>query len=270
MEPQGTAKALIVMTHGYGRTIEHYLPECAFFVRNGYKVLAFDGTGTGMSEGSGLKGLPQHTIDMAHVLDYAEKDPELGGLPLLLYGHSWGGYAANAVSCFKKYPLKGLISVAAYNDSLAIMLPSMERRYGKLTVALKFVARSYFKVLFGRIEGYTSVRGLKNTDCPVFMYHSRDDALVSYFRVFRHMVSELSHKNNIRINVLEDRNHNVVELPERDIRVREIMHDLRKLDPKSQEAEELTREMWELQLEKDEKMLRIFTEFYDRCTASDQ
>ncbi|MBR0085538.1 MAG: alpha/beta hydrolase, partial [Lachnospiraceae bacterium] len=124
MEPQGTAKALIVMTHGYGRTLEHYLPECACFVRSGYEVLAFDGTGTGMSEGSGLKGLPQHTIDMAHVLDHVEKDPDLCRLPLLLYGHSWGGYAANAVSCFKKYPLKGLISVAAYNDSLAIMLPS--------------------------------------------------------------------------------------------------------------------------------------------------
>ncbi|MBR0086096.1 MAG: hypothetical protein IJL97_06055, partial [Lachnospiraceae bacterium] len=60
------------------------------------------------------------------------------------------------------------------------------------------------------------------------------------------------------------------ELPERDIRVREIMHDLRKLDPKSPEAEKLTYEMWELQLEKDEKLLKAFTEFYDKCTAAGQ
>ena len=90
MEPQAEPKALIILTHGYGRTIEHYLPECAYFARHGFKVLAFDGTGAGMSEGEGLRGLPQHTIDMSHVLEYISKDMELCKLPLLLYGHSWG------------------------------------------------------------------------------------------------------------------------------------------------------------------------------------
>ena len=81
----GPQKALIVLYHGYGMSLDDYLPECEYFCRQGYAVLAFDGSGTGASDGL-LEGLPQHILDLGACLDYVNSKPDLSALPLLLCG----------------------------------------------------------------------------------------------------------------------------------------------------------------------------------------
>lgn len=44
-------------------SLDDYLPECEYFCRRDYLVLAFDGSGTGHSDGI-LRGLPQHILDL--------------------------------------------------------------------------------------------------------------------------------------------------------------------------------------------------------------
>ena len=75
--PDHPPRALIVTTHGYNMSIENYLPLAEYFRKSGYMVLMFDGVGTGMSEGRGIYGLPQHTLDMKSVLDAVSTDEEL-------------------------------------------------------------------------------------------------------------------------------------------------------------------------------------------------
>ena len=91
--PAEDAAALVVIAHGLGADAEVYLPETMHFVDSGYSVLTYDATGTGASGGSGTRGLAQSALDLDAALTRAEQE----GLPILLFGHSWGGYAAAAV-----------------------------------------------------------------------------------------------------------------------------------------------------------------------------
>ena len=91
--PAEDAAALVVIAHGLGADAEVYLPETMHFVDEGYSVLTYDATGTGASGGSGTRGLAQSALDLDAALTRAEQED----LPILLFGHSWGGYAAAAV-----------------------------------------------------------------------------------------------------------------------------------------------------------------------------
>ncbi|MCM1054417.1 MAG: lysophospholipase [Bacteroides sp.] len=90
-------KGVVVICHGLGGGAEDYLAETLYFVDNGYRVFSYDNTGCYRSEGSNCIGLPQSVIDLDAALTYIEQEPRFNGLPLLLYGHSWGGYAVAAI-----------------------------------------------------------------------------------------------------------------------------------------------------------------------------
>ena len=110
----GTALALLLVENGHDVTLWSHrpekaeelrrtrenpmlkgvtLPETMHFVDSGYSVLTYDATGTGASGGSGTRGLAQSALDLDAALTRAEQED----LPILLFGHSWGGYAAAAV-----------------------------------------------------------------------------------------------------------------------------------------------------------------------------
>ena len=61
---------------------------------SGYSVLTYDATGTGASGGSGTRGLAQSALDLDAALTRAEQED----LPILLFGHSWGGYGLDRIS----------------------------------------------------------------------------------------------------------------------------------------------------------------------------
>ncbi len=60
-------------------------------------MFSFDCTGSHESRGKGTTGLPQLALDLNAALSYMESDSALDGVPIMLYGHSWGGYAVAAV-----------------------------------------------------------------------------------------------------------------------------------------------------------------------------
>lgn len=255
-------KGLIVLTHGYHRSIENYFPEAAAFARAGYTVLMFDGTGVGISEGKGILGLPQHVLDMKTVLDRVEEDPDLSSLPLLLYGHSWGGYAADTVSCLKKYPIRGIISVAAFNDPNEIAEPTIARRLGVFHTAVIPVFNGLMQFKYGRLNRYTSAEGLSRTDCPVLVVHSRDDKIVDYTESYEKICKALSGRRNCRHVLLSGRGHNVVTPPEVDVRERELY---KKLDEQGYIMKDEEMELWHLLSRKDDEMISEFVRFYDKC-----
>ena len=258
----GQPKGLIVLTHGYHRSIENYFPEAAAFARAGYMVIMFDGTGVGSSEGKGILGLPQHVLDMKTVLDRIEEDPELSRLPLLLYGHSWGGYAADTVFCLKQYNVRGIISVAAFNDPNEIARPSIVRRIGVLHTAVIPVFNSMMQLKYGKLNRYTSAEGLARTDCPVLAVHSRDDSIVDYTESYLKICKALEGHKGFEHWLLTGRNHNVVTPPDIDQRERELY---RKFDEQGYIMKEEEMELWQLLSRKDDEMIAKFVDFYDRC-----
>ena len=123
--PAEDAAALVVIAHGLGADAETYLPETMHFVDSGYSVLAYDATGTGASGGSGTRGLAQSALDLDAALTRAEQED----LPILLFGHSWGGYAAAAV-LGGSHDVTASVCAAGFDTPLGLMRQTARRWCG--------------------------------------------------------------------------------------------------------------------------------------------
>lgn len=112
-----TAQGLVVISHGLGGDSEGYISETKYFADHGFMVFAYDNTGSGASTGDSCKGLAQSAIDLDSALTYVEQNPMFEGLPICLYGHSWGGYATTAVLNYD-HDVAAVISLAGYNSCM--------------------------------------------------------------------------------------------------------------------------------------------------------
>lgn len=90
-------RELIVLSPGYGRTHLSYLIDIGLLTSWGYQVLAYDQYGTGLSSGNAQKGLHQGVYVLDSLLNHLAKADWSKDRPLILYGHSWGGYCALSV-----------------------------------------------------------------------------------------------------------------------------------------------------------------------------
>jgi pimeloyl-ACP methyl ester carboxylesterase len=261
------AKGLIVMVHGFGWNMEHYFPQAEYLARAGYCIILFDGMGMGRSTGTQIHGLPQHMMDVSAVLDYIQSMPALSPLPLMLYGHSWGGYAADAVPCEKYYPIRAILSVAAYNEPMGAMEATLRAQYGVWNRVLILPLFLYQRAAFGRRAGYSAVRGLSLVDCPVLLLHSRDDRILSFQDNFEKIKKALGDKPNIQFWDVEGSNHNLGIPGEVNEKRQELQRRIRQTtDPDGH----LQQELWDLQMIVDETILNKFLDFYDQSLPPNQ
>ncbi|MBE0450583.1 MAG: alpha/beta fold hydrolase [Clostridia bacterium] len=91
---------LVVVAHGLGGGADSYLPQIINFVDHGWRVFAYDATGSFDSEGKTTKGFPQALLDLDAALNYIDSIASFEALPVVLFGHSWGGYAVANVLHF--------------------------------------------------------------------------------------------------------------------------------------------------------------------------
>jgi alpha-beta hydrolase superfamily lysophospholipase len=113
------SNGLIVISNEIGGTADSYFPLIMYFVDNGWRVFAFNNTGVGGSEGDGIRGLTQSVIDLDNALTYIEKTDAFNGLPVMLVGHSLGGYAVCAILNYN-HNVKAVASFAGFNNSSEI------------------------------------------------------------------------------------------------------------------------------------------------------
>lgn len=172
-------KALIIISHGLGGGSEGYMAETIAFVDAGYRVLAFDNTGSHASEGESNRGLPQSVIDLNAALTFVENDTELGTLPVLLYGHSWGGYAVTAVLNYEHPNVKGSVSVAGYNSPMGLLYEQARSMMGAFaTIEYPFLW-GYQRFLFGEAADLTAVDGINKSGIPVMIIHGTEDEAIT-------------------------------------------------------------------------------------------
>lgn len=90
-------KGLVVISQGLGVGGQQiYMDTASYLTKHGYMVFAFDVTGVDESEGKSINGTQQGVIDLDHDIKYIEKDKTMSRYPLVLFGHSWGGYCVGA------------------------------------------------------------------------------------------------------------------------------------------------------------------------------
>lgn len=172
-------KGLVVISHGIGGGAESYIKEATYFARKGYRVFTFDNTGCYGSAGDSINGLSQSVIDLDAALDYIKSDPELVQMPILLYGHSWGGYAVTSILNYQD-GIAGVISVAPYNTPMELIMEYSKDMMGPFRYIEYPYIWLYQKVLFGGAGNLSAVDGINNTDIPVMVIHGTGDEVIAY------------------------------------------------------------------------------------------
>ncbi len=172
------AGALLVMAHGIGAGHESYIKEILWMVDHGWRVFAYDATGSCESEGKGTVGLVQSALDLDAALTYIEHTEDLKQLPIALMGHSWGGYAVAAVLNFRHPNVKASVSIAGYNDPVEMMMQFAECTMGRASKALYPFAWLENKRLFGKLSGLSAIDGINQSGIPVLLIHGTQDEMV--------------------------------------------------------------------------------------------
>ena len=172
-------RGLMVVAHGLGGGADSYLPQIKHFVDQGFRVFAYDCTGSYDSEGKTTKGFPQSVVDLQAALTYIATQPDLSTLPMLLFGHSWGGYAvANVLN----YPhdIKGVISASGVNTAIDIIIEQGRTFMGGFIYTQYPFLWLYQRLLYGKVASFDAVTALNTTGVPALIIHGMADELVAY------------------------------------------------------------------------------------------
>lgn len=175
--PQG----LVVVVHGLGGGADSYLAQIKYFLDNGWRVFTYDATGSFDSGGKSTKGFPQAIIDLNAALSYIETNDDINTLPLLLFGHSWGGYAVANMPHFD-HEIKGIATVSGANSAMDMIAEQGERMMGPFIYTQKPFLWAYQQLLFGRLTALEAVDAINKSTTPYLIIHGSEDAMVNYNR----------------------------------------------------------------------------------------
>ena len=172
-DPKGT----VIVANGLYSTADSHLPEAAVFVDHGWQVLLYDNTGVGRSDGAGVGGLPQAKRDLLAAVDFVRRSPEGKDLPLFLYGHSTGGYAA-AAALSSAEGVTGAVCVAGFDSPVQMMHWHARQKVGILAdVEYPFLWLQN-RFLFGSDGDASALDGINSTAVPVAVVQGADDEVV--------------------------------------------------------------------------------------------
>ncbi len=172
-EPQG----LVITVHGMHGDSDSHLSEAFYFVDSGFSVFSFDGTGTGDSTGRTVVGLQQMVPDLTAAIKYISAEPRLSELPILLYGHSMGGYAA-AVAAASSDNVAAVVSIAGFDSPMEVMLNSGKRMCGDVAIIGYPFLYLYNKMVFGSDVNRSAVDAINRSDAAFLIVYGADDRVI--------------------------------------------------------------------------------------------
>ena len=172
-------QGLVVVAHGIGGGADSYLPQIAYFVDQGWRVFAYDATGSFDSEGKTTKGFPQALIDLDAALKYINTQEEFATLPILLFGHSWGGYAVANLLHYD-YEIAGVATVSGANSPMEMIIEQGRSMMGGFINIQYPYLWLYQRILFGETASLNAVDAINRSDVPVLIVHGTEDEFVAY------------------------------------------------------------------------------------------
>jgi dienelactone hydrolase len=208
---------LVVVVHGFGGGWEDYSPDIKFFVDNGYRVLAYSGTGVFESEGKSRMSFSQSSADLRNCLDYINKDSNLNSLPLTLFGHSQGGFAVCDVLNYDEAKnVDCVVSVSGVAQANGIVDNAAEEMMGNSYALLRpFLVLSDREDFSGKTD---SITGINNSDAKILLFQGTDDTVVPADKyAITHFKDEITNPkceivmksdewNSGHMNILESKN----------------------------------------------------------------
>lgn len=237
-------KGLLVWVHGMGVNYENYLGEIQFLTQQGFLLFAYNNTGVDTSEGESLKGLTQAPLDLQSALFYLNEIEILQklDLPLILIGHSWGGFSVATVS---QLPLPrevdGIVTLAGFWRNINVIEDIANYYVGDVISLLVPYLALYERYLFAENAELNGISGLENTNAPVLMFHSEDDVVVNFQNNFLYYENYFKDNPRFTFHSYENAGHKLTINKESYNRIHDIMHhqmELEETDPHYLELEE--------------------------------
>lgn len=201
---------IVIISHGFGGGGHNsYMDVADYFAKNGYYVFAYDATAMDKSEGEGLGGVPQGVIDLDHAISFVESESDIPDLPIVLFGHSWGGYCVSAVLTFHP-EIKAVIECSGFDRSSDMFESGGKSQAGSVIYTMTPFIRihEYFK--YGKYAKNTAMDGFDATDANIMIVHSADDDVIGIEYGLDKYYEK--YKDNSRFTFIrfEDRGHNEV------------------------------------------------------------
>jgi uncharacterized protein len=172
-------RGLVVAAHGLGGGADSYLSQITFFVDQGWRVFAYDATGSFGSEGKSTKGFPQALIDLDAALTYIRTQEGFSNLPILLFGHSWGGYTAANLLHYD-YEIAGAAAVSGANSPMEMIIEQGRSMLGGFINLQYPFLWLYQRILFGETASLNAVDAINGSDVPVLIVHGTEDEFIAY------------------------------------------------------------------------------------------
>lgn len=208
-------KGVVVLAHGFGGGGHNtYMNIADYFTSNGYLVFAYDATGNDKSEGSSVEGLPQGVIDLDYALRYVKNTEEYQNLPIVLFGHSWGGYSVGSVLNYHA-DVKAAVLVAGFNRSTDLIKQEGESMMGSAMKLFMPYFSVYERLKFGKYASCTAIDGFANSDAGIMAICSKDDTVVLPENGYEKFYEKYSASPRFCFIEYEDRGHNYVYCSER-------------------------------------------------------
>lgn len=175
----GNPKGFVVFRHGFASQHTDYLALICALVDRGWTVFAYDAIGCGISDGDNIKGMPQSPLDVAAAVDYARESGLVGSLPLILWGHSWGGYGVAAALDIVP-DVSACVAMSGFNAPVDVLMEFAKRSMGPVAITQYPTMWLNNKLAFGADSDRTALDGINKTDVPVLIIHGTDDQVVEY------------------------------------------------------------------------------------------
>lgn len=203
-------KGVVVIAHGLGGGGHNtYMDIADYFTSDGYLVFAYDATGNDRSEGDSVEGLPQGVIDLDYALRYVKQADEYKELPIMLFGHSWGGYSVGNV--LNRHPdVKAAVIVSGFDRS-SDMIESQGREIlgPAIKIFLPYVSL-YERLKFGKYASYSAIGGFDSSEAGVMVLCSKDDTTVPPEFGYDKFYEAYGDSPRFRFTKYEDRGHNYI------------------------------------------------------------
>lgn len=168
------ANGLIIISPGHADTNDIKLYEITYFVDNNWKVLCYDYTGCYNSQGSNMIGYTQSVHDLDAVLTYVESSNDYQNIPVVLFGHSLGGYASAAVLQYE-HKVKAAIIASGFDTPKEQWTYSIERYTGAFHYVLKPFTAMFIFFKYGEGRNLSAVDGINSVDIPILVISGTHD-----------------------------------------------------------------------------------------------
>lgn len=265
-----TPQAVVVIAHGFGGGGHNSYMDCAnYFAHNGFWVFAYDATANDESDGKAVGGLPQGIIDLDYAIDYVESLAEFRNLPIVLFGHSWGGYSvANVLNYHPE--VKAVVSIAGFNKSSDLMLAQGVQYAGRASAVMMPYVKAVESSKFGDYAHTTAMDGFANSTAKVMIVQGGQDETVPQQYGYEIYLREYYDNDRFTFVYRGGRGHNDVYYSEEGIRYIEQINDdywdyFEGVAPSEEQraeyiAEHLDRKMWANLI--DAKLFAQMVDFY--------